>query len=417
MLVKSNITDAPLVLTRSTSLLRRAEAVIAGVTFSMMKHPDQFAPGEFPVYLERGLGAVVTDVDGRAYVDFICGLGANSLGHQHASINAAIAKIVPQGLLHSLPTELEVRVSEALLAATASTNSEERMVRLFKTGADATSAAVRLARHVTGRESIVTVGYNGWHDHFQYDTPGVPSGTAALTTRLPLFEAKQEEEFVAAIEIAGDKLAAVVLSVPYNRKLTVPFVQRVRETCSRHGILLVMDEIVTGFRLGPAGSQGTFGVSADLVCYSKALAAGMPLSALVGSKTYMSRMNELQVSTTFGGEMLSLAACEAALRVYDETDYYAHIARLGREVREGVNAVAEAAGSELRVYGYDPIPMFLFGPTPAKHVPPMKRFVGLMAQRGFILRRDVNFICAAHTSSQVQSLIAATAESLAVMAS
>lgn len=405
-------------LDRSNELLQQATRTIAGVTFSMMKRPEQFAPGSFPVYVEHGKGATVTDVDGNEYVDLICGLGANSLGHQHPAVMEAISETLSKGLLHSLPTALEVRVADAILEATAkTTNANERMVRLFKTGADATSAAVRLSRHVTKRERIVTVGYNGWHDHFQYDTPGIPGSVAQLTQRLPLFEPHQEHALLQLLKQEGAQIAAVVLSVPYNRQLTSEFLQALRRECTAQGTLLVMDEIVTGFRLAMGGAQEYFGVQGDLACYSKALAAGMPLSGLVGRAELMERMNDLQVSTTFGGELLSLAACEAALRVYRETDYFRHVASLGRRIREGVNQVAEAAGSSLRVRGYDAIPMFLFSANPLEHVAPATKFVGLMAQRGFILRRDVNFLSSAHTAEQVEALIAATAEALAIMKS
>lgn len=413
-------TGEPLNLARSSALLERAEEAVAGVTFSMMKRPEQFCPGSFPVYLERGRGAEVVDVDGNRYVDLICGLGANSLGHNHPAVVSALQATLERGLIHSLPTDLEVRVAEAVLEATAPSGSgatSDRLVRLFKTGADATSAAVRLARHVTKRERIVTVGYNGWHDHFQYDTPGIPVAVASLTSRLPLFEHAQEAPFLELLRGEGKQFAAVVLSLPYNRQLSREFLEEVRHVCTQQGVLLVMDEIVTGFRLALGGAQEHFGIQGDLACYSKALAAGMPLSALVGGKDVMSRMNDLQVSTTFGGELLSLAACEATLRVYRETDYFSHIAELGRTLREGVNNVAEVAGASLRVRGYDAIPMFLFAPNPGQHVPLMTKFVGLMAQRGFLLRRDVNFIGAAHTTTQIQSLIEAAKESLAVMAS
>lgn len=411
-------TTSTLRLDRSNELLQQAKRSIAGVTFSMMKRPEQFAPGSFPVYIERGQGATVVDVDGNEYVDLICGLGANSLGHQHPAVAAAIGETLSRGLLHSLPTALEVRVADAILEATAKTaNAPERMVRLFKTGADATSAAVRLSRYLTKRERIVTVGYNGWHDHFQYDTPGIPSSVAQLTQRLPLFEPHQEAALLQLLSREGSQIAAVVLSVPYNRQLTSEFLQELRRECTTQGTLLVMDEIVSGFRLAMGGAQEYFGVQGDLACYSKALAAGMPLSALVGSAELMGKMNDLQVSTTFGGELLSLAVCEAALRVYRETDYFQHVASLGRRIREGVNQVAEAAGSSLRVRGYDAIPMFLFSLNPAEHVVAATKFVGLMAQRGFLLRRDVNFMSSAHTPEQVEALIAATAEALAIIKS
>lgn len=402
----------PLRLDQSQSLLERASGCIAGITQSMMKRPEQFAPGSFPVYLASGDGATVRDVDGNEYIDFISGLAANSLGHQHPAVLDAIERTVPFGLLHSLPAELEVRVAERLVRLL----PNAQMVRFFKTGADATSAAARLARAATGRERLVTVGYNGWHDHFMYDTPGVPRALSELTTRMPLMRREDEEPLLSLVSQEGERLAAVILSIPYHRTLSAEFVRELRRLCAQRGAWFVLDEIVTGFRLALGGAQEYFGVQADLACFSKALAAGMPLSAVVGPKQRMQQMESLQVSTTFGGELLSLAVCEAALQVYEQTNYFEHIHELGRQLRGGVNRVAQDVGASLRVHGYDPIPTFLFDADPARHVPLMKRFVGLMAMRGVLLRRDVNFLCAAHEAAHVEHVITATRESLLEMA-
>jgi aminotransferase MxcL len=279
------------------------------------------------------------------------------------------------------------------------------MVRFFKTGADATSAAVRLARYLTGRERIITVGYNGWHDHFQYDTPGVPAALAALTQRMPLFTVPDEAALLSSIEQNGKQLAMVLLSVPYNRVLSREFLQALRAACTAHGVLLVLDEVVTGFRLALGGAQEFFDVKADFVCLSKSIAAGMPLSAIAGPERHLSKLADLQVSTTFGGELLSLAVCESVLGGYRKSGYLEHLATLGRRLREGVNARAEQLGSPLRVIGYDAIPFFLFDKNPVEHGKRMQPFQAGMARRGVLLRRDVNFICAAHTAEQIEYTI------------
>src|SRR5688572_22768967 len=152
----------PWSLTRSHALLEQARTLVPGLTLSMMKRPEHFAPGEFPVYLARGRGALVEDVDGNQYVDFICGLGATSLGHQHPLLVGAARVALESGFVHSLPHPLELEATEALVRAV----PHAEMARFFKTGADATSAAVRLARALSGKERIITVGYNGWHDQF-----------------------------------------------------------------------------------------------------------------------------------------------------------------------------------------------------------------------------------------------------------
>ncbi|AKF08726.1 aspartate aminotransferase family protein [Sandaracinus amylolyticus] len=398
-------------LDRSHALLDEARALVPGLTLSMMKRPEHFAPGSFPVYLARGRGALVEDVDGNEYVDFVCGLGATSLGHAHPALLEAARDALELGLVHSLPTELEVRAARALVGVVPGAE----MARFFKTGADATSAAVRLARAITGKERVVTVGYNGWHDHFMFDTPGVPSALATLTTRLPLFTSDDEPRLLETIRSGARELAAVVISVPYNRCVTRDLLLALRDVCTSAGVLLVFDEIVTGFRLALGGAQELFDVRPDLSCFSKAMAGGMPLSAVVGPRAHLEQMERLQVSTTFGGELVSLAVCLRTIEICRDTGYVAHVASLGRALREGVSRAAEELGAPLRVLGYDAIPFFSFSPDAQRHVALMRDFQGRMARRGVLLRRDVNFLCAAHTRAQIEHAIGAARESLSEM--
>ncbi|HKO93236.1 MAG TPA: aminotransferase class III-fold pyridoxal phosphate-dependent enzyme, partial [Polyangiaceae bacterium] len=397
-----------LCLTRSQELLSEARKLVPGVTHSLMKRPEMFALGAFPVFLAGGQGALVRDVDGNEYVDYISGLGANTLGHNHPALLSALRVGLEGGLLHSLPTEIELEAARTLLAVTPGAE----MVRFFKTGADATSAAVRLARHLTGKEKVVTVGYNGWHDHFMFDTPGVPAALRELTVRMPLSAPEHETALCNLIEERSGELAALLLSLPYNRVVSGEFLHALRELCRRRGVLFVLDEVVTGFRLALGGAQEFYDLRADYVCLSKGIAAGMPLSAVVGPTAQLSRLGELQVSTTFGGELLSLAVCKAALDVYRGGEYVPQLARLGRRLREGVNRGAERCGSALRVVGYDAIPFFLYSHDLAEQARFMERYLGAMARRGVLLRRDVNFISAAHTEAQIDFTVRASDEAL-----
>ncbi len=402
---------ADLNLERSLSLAERGKQLIGGFTQSMMKKPEQFAQGAFPVYIESGQGAVVTDVDGNEYIDFISGLAANTLGHNHPAVTTAIIEHLSKGVIHSLPTPIEVETADVLIKMIPGAE----MARFFKTGADANSAAIRLARYITGKEEIVTVGYNGWHDQYMFDTPGVPKVIESLTHRMPLFTPMDEAPILSLIEERGEQLAAVLLSVPYNRTLTKEFLEKIKAACAANAVLLIFDEIVTGFRLALGGAQEYFGVTADLVTLSKGIAAGMPLSAVVGPQKSISKLNELQVSTTFGGEMLSLAVCRAVLQEYQTTDYITHINGLGRRLRDSVNRLSERLGLPLQVVGYDSIPMFLFAKNPVEHVKFAEPFLAQMAKRGVIMRREVNFICAAHTEKQIDYTIEAIEQSLLAM--
>lgn len=397
--------------THSQQLMIEGRELVAGFTQSMMKKPEQFALGRFPVYLQSGLGAEVTDVDGNRYIDYICGLGANALGHNHPAVVNAITQNLASGIIHSLPTPVEITAARALTEVIPGAEQ----VRFFKTGADANSAAVRLARFITGKEKIVTVGYNGWHDHYMFDTPGVPEIIQRYTHRMPLFTPQDEQPLLDLIGKESEQLAAVLLSVPYNRTLTAEFVNQLRDLCKAKDILFILDEVVTGFRLALGGAQEYFNVRADLVTLSKGLAAGMPLSAVTGRRELMTQMEKLQVSTTFGGEMLSLEVCVAALDEYRSSGYIQHISKLGRQLKNGINAVATELGTPLTIVGYDAIPMFLFSRNPQDHVKFAEPFVAEMAARGVLLRRDVNFLSGAHTAAHIEHTIQATKGALLAM--
>ena len=395
----------------SEQLKLKAQALIAGFTQSMMKKPEQFCEGRFPVYLNGGEGAEVIDVDEHRYIDYICGLGANMLGHNHPVIVEAIQSSLQRGIIHSLPAPVEIDVAEILCDMIP---GAER-VRFFKTGADANSAAVRLARHITGKQNIITIGYNGWHDQYMFDTPGVPEVIAEYTQRMPLFRVEDEAPLLELIEQQGERLAAVLISLPYTRQVSGEFMRRLRDVCSAQHVLLIMDEVVTGFRLALGGAQEYYQVQADLVTLSKSLAGGMPLSAITGPAELMEPMAELQVSTTFGGEMLSLEVCKAVLLEYQRSGYIEHIHRLGAQLKQGINAAAEQLEVPLRVVGYDPVPMFMFDRDMAVHAGYAEIFLGEMAERGVLLRRDVNFICALHTQPQIAHTIDAASASLYAM--
>lgn len=399
-------------LDRSNALLAEARRLIPGVTQSLMKRPEMFSLGAFPVYLESGEGALVRDVDGNEYIDYICGLGANTLGHNHPAVVHTVRERLGRGVLHSLPTEIEVTATRALVDLIPGAE----MARFFKTGADATSAAIRLARHVTGKAKVVTIGYNGWHDHFMFDTPGVPAVFREYTYRMPLMAEADERPLLDLIAKKGAEIAAVLLSLPYKRVVSTEFLRVLRETCHAHGVLFVLDEVVTGFRLALGGAQEYHGIAADFVCLSKGIAAGMPLSAVAGPREVMSRLADLQVSTTFGGEMLSLEVCKAVLDVYRSTDYIQKIGALGKRLREGINDRAAKEGAPLRVVGYDAIPFFVFADDLPTHTKHMAHFVGAMAKRGVLLRRDVSFLCGAHTAAQIEFTIEAAGDALVEMA-
>lgn len=397
--------------TRSFALRAKAEQVIPGMTQTFLKRPENFAEGDYPVYLETGRGASVWDVDANAYVDFICALGAATLGHNHPAVTNTVKERVAKGVLLSLPSPSEITAAELLVSAVPGVE----MARFLKTGADACSAAIRLARHLTGRDRILIAGYHGWHDQLGAGGPGVPQAVHDLSTRFALDSQNDDAKFLSAIREQGPAMAAVLLSTPYHRMLSREFLHDLRALCDDHGCLLVLDEIVTGFRLAPGGLGEIHGVQGDILCFSKGLAAGMPIAAIAGPKNTMAELEKLHVSTTFGGELLSIEVLKSVLREYSSTDYYAQIARVGRRFRDGINRLAIHNGLGTVVTGYDPMPCLRFSPNRAAHRQASRTFLAEMARRGVLLRRDVNFISAAHSEDEVDYAIAAAAEALDVV--
>jgi aminotransferase MxcL len=394
-----------LALDRSLALLDRARQVIPGITQTFRKRPENFAAGHYPVYVERGDGALVWDVDGNDYLDFVAGLGACTLGHNHPAVTTTIRERVSRGVLMSLPSPSELSVSELIVGSVPGID----MVRLLKTGADACSAAIRLARHMTKRDAILSAGYHGWHDQLVAEGHGVPQAVSTTSRRVRLDSPADDAKFLDTIRRQRVPLAAVLLSTPYQRKLDPQFMVRVREACTDTGTLLVLDEVVTGFRLAPGGLGEFTGVHGDIVCFSKGLAAGMPLAAVAGPAGIMRDFGELTVSSTFGGELLSIEVAKAALREYGKSGYYPKLAALGRRMRDGINDHAVRNGMGHIVAGYDPMPCLLLKPGQARD------FLAEMALRGILLTRDVNFITAAHTEAHIDCAVDAAGDALRVL--
>lgn len=336
---------------RSAALYRRALETIPLASQTFSKSVLQTVEGAAPLFLERGEGCRVWDVDGNAYIDFVLGLLPVVLGYRDSRVDEAIQQQLENGISFSLSTELEIELAERLVRLIPCAE----MVRFGKNGSDATSAAVRLARAHTGRDKVAVCGYHGWHDWYIGTTPrdlGVPDAVRALSTRFAFNDAKELEGLLSA---EPDAYAAVILEPAGLDDPAPGYLQTVRELCDRHGAILIFDEIVTGFRVSLGGAQETYGVVPDLASFGKALGNGMPISAVVGRRDIMRRMEDIFFSGTFGGEALSLAAAIATLDVLETENAPLRFARAGRRLRDGVAAIIDETdlGNEFTVKGPD----------------------------------------------------------------
>ena len=330
---------------RSDALWARAERVIPLGTQTLSKSPTQFVQGVTPIYLERGEGAHVWDVDGHEYIDYPMALGPVILGHAEPVVNEAIARQLRDGITFTLMHPLEVDVAERIVAMCPGVEA----VRFGKSGSDALSAAVRAARAFTGRDVVLVSGYHGWHDWYIVTTTrnrGIPEQTGALTRT---FAFDDLDALRAAFDAAGDRVAAVVLE-PSGASIPDPgYLQSVVDLAHERGALAVFDEVITGFRLAPGGARERYGVIPDISCYGKALGNGMPISAVAGSWKVMRVFEDVFFSGTHGGETLSLAAARAVLETVADGQVLAAIEKRGTTMLEGIAATIAAHGVGDRV--------------------------------------------------------------------
>jgi len=327
---KVNFNDNYPSIVKSDEYFNRALNLIPCVTQTLAKGPGQNVKGIAPKYLQNGKGSHVWDVDGNEYIDFLMGIGPISLGYCFPAVDNAIIEQLKSGITFSLMHPLEVEVAELINEIVP--NAEN--IRYSKTGADITSAAVRLARAYTGREKVLCCGYHGWHDWYISVTDrnkGIPESSKDLTFTFNYNDIQSVEDSI------DDDTACVILEPFVFDEPKDNFLQKLREVCTRYGTLLIFDEMWTGFRVSLGGAQEYFKVDADLACFSKAVANGMPIGILTGKKDIMRLLDkEVFFFTTFGGEALSLAAAKATILELRKNNVPRYLESMGRIIKHGL---------------------------------------------------------------------------------
>lgn len=317
-------------------------------TQTMSKCPDQFVDGVYPKFVKSGKGAYLKGLDGKKYLDFMCGLGPIILGYNNRKVNSAIKKQLRNGIIFSWPTVLEQELAELIVEVVPSAEQ----VRFAKNGTDVNLAAVRIARSFTGKEKILkpTGGYHGWGDwHGISLRPyGIPK---CLEELIDEFQFNNLESLESLLK--KDDVAAVIME---PQALTAPqpgYLQGVRDLCDKYGCLLIFDEIVTGFRWALGGMQEIEGVTPDLTCLGKAMANGMPMAAIAGKREYMEELNHAFFSMTFGGECLSLAASIETIKILKTKDY-SRIWEMGNLLDSGIKETAKRYDLDINFAGSAP---------------------------------------------------------------
>ncbi|MEK6571106.1 MAG: aminotransferase class III-fold pyridoxal phosphate-dependent enzyme [Bacteroidota bacterium] len=344
-------------MTKSERHYREALRLIPWGTQTNAKRPVESFAGIMPFYIKRGKGCRIWDIDGREFIDYRLSLGPVILGYCYPEVDRAVREQLKNGVLFSMASPLELELAKLVHECVPCAD----MVRFMKTGEGANSCAVRIARAYTGRDMIVTCGYQGYPDWFSTAASpgnGVPAFMKEYVHEIPWGNLEIAEK---VIRQYGERLACVI-TVPYdlNENTSGDFVKLLRNLTGEYGILLIFDEVLTGFRLSLGGAQEYFGVTPDLASFAKAMANGYPISSFTGKLQYMEKLNDFVLTTTYAGETLSLAAAIATLKIMRRQKVHKHMWAMGKRLMDGLDTIARHLGVEAHSAGLPPASFLKF---------------------------------------------------------
>lgn len=335
-------------LNNSEKLKQKAQNLIPGLAHTFSKAPYSYVEGVYPAYVKSGLGSHVKDVDDNEYIDYVLGLGPVILGYAYPTVNEAIIDALKEGITFSMPHRLEIELAELFCSVVPSAE----MVKFTKTGSDAVTAAIRAARAITGRDKIAYCGGGGvWHDWFIVSTSrnlGVPKFNSEL---IKIFQYNKIETLQQIFEQNKGQIAAICIEPIVYESPTQTFLKDVQRLAHENGAILIFDEVVTGFRLSLGGAQQYFEIKPDMSCFGKAVGNGMPLGAVTGKDEYMKIFNEIFYSTTYAGEILSLAAGKATITTLKEKNVNSYLWNKGTELKTAFQKIIQKLDLSIEITG------------------------------------------------------------------
>ncbi len=349
-------------LTDSQKLWRRAKRVIPGGVSLLSKRPDMHLPDKWPTYFTSAKGCRVTSLDGRDYLDMgMMGVGTSILGFGDPRVDEAVTKVVQQGVVSTLNCPEEVLLAEELVKL----HPWSGQARFARTGGEACAMAVRIARAASGKDGVAICGYHGWHDWYLaanlsadsaldghllpgLSTRGVPRALLGTTFA---FDYNDLDGLQALV--SSNDLGAIIMEVERNTPPAPGFLEGVRETATRNGIVLIFDECTSGFRQVLGGHHLTLGVDPDMAVFGKTLGNGYAITAVLGTNEVMCSATELFISSTFWSERIGPAAALASLAAMQEDDAPSRVHRLGLEYRR---LLMEFLGSESAAVEFSGLP-------------------------------------------------------------
>ncbi len=413
------------------SLFDDAKKYIAGGVNSPVR---AFAGvGGEPVFIDSAKGAWLTTADGRRLIDYVGSWGPMILGHAYPAVIDAVKNAADKGLSFGAPTEIETRLAAQICKMMPAIEK----LRMVSSGTEATMSAIRLARGHTGRDKIIKFEgcYHGHSDSLLIkagsgaltlgvpSSPGVPSALAAHTITLDYNDSAEVERAFADL---GDQVACVIVEpIAGNMNMVPPkggFLETLREQCTRHGAILILDEVMTGFRVARGGAQSLYGIQPDLTTLGKIAGGGMPAAAFGGGAEIMASLapdGPVYQAGTLSGNPLAMAAGLATLEAIDSDDFYEDLGRKTTSLVNGLKACADAAGIPLAVesqggmFGFvftEDGPVRHFSQVAAADTDRFRRFFHAMLDHGVYLAPsafEAGFVSAAHGDEEITRTLAA----------
>ena len=417
---------------RSKALFEEAKKYIPGGVNSPVRAFKSV--GDVPRFIERAKGSHIWDVDGNEYIDYVCSWGPMILGHAHPKVVEAIQKQAEKGTSYGAPTELEVELAKMIVELVPSVEK----VRMVNSGTEATMSAIRLARGYTGRNKVIKFegGYHGHVDALLVKagsglttfgvptSPGIPEDFAKHTITVPFNDIDALKK---VIDEVGDDVAAVIMEpVMANAGLIIPepgFLEAVRELTAERGIVLIFDEVITGFRLSLGGAQEYFGITPDLSCFGKIIGGGLPVGAFGGKREimdYLAPEGPVYQAGTLSGNPLAMAAGIATLKELQREGVYEELRRKTEKLSEGLKEAAKSAGvaDKVSFKQIESISIIYFTPVDVKNyrdaltanTEAYAAFFRKMLQEGVYLapsQFEVAFMSTAHTDEDIEKTIKA----------